>query len=183
MPNAITRNAKGLNPIAAHSLYGNPGTASAFPVAVAIGANMTLATAGTVSASGISALVATNGVGINNGTIFTNEIATALTGTAGGTLTLAALSGQSDLVLQMPASGGTVTLAAAPLFAKQRFLVDITQGATPGHLVLNAGFVTGSIPTPITLTPTAGAVDTFFGIAANDGTHVRFEGLNTGFSL
>lgn len=145
----------------------------------------------TINASGVIAVAKVNGNApgaalgavLNSGTVQINNVTT-LTGTAAGTLTLSAGSGTSDIVIDMPATGGTVTLAAAPAFKRQRYEVDIVQGATAGAIVLNAGFVFGTSggPTSYTATPTALAVDRLMMISP-DGTKLAVLAIAQGFTV
>ena len=76
-----------------------------------------------------------------------------------GTLAISPTTGISDVLITMPAGGGTVTAEGAPSFARQRMFMEVKQGATAG--VLNFGTVyhlSGAI-TSFTLTPTVGAID------------------------
>lgn len=68
-----------------------------------------------------------------------------LNGTAGGTLTIAPTSGTTDVIVNMPTAGGTVTFAVGTLaFSRQRVLIDVVNGATLGAVVMNLGTV-GSV--------------------------------------
>jgi hypothetical protein len=120
---------------------------------------------------------------LNSGTVQVNN-STTLTGTAGGTLTLSPTTGTSDVVLNMPATGGTVTLAYAGAFARQRMELDIKQGATAGSIVLNTGTVAGFVGTLVsafTLTPTAGVTDSMICIAPATG-YTRVYGIINDFT-
>lgn len=155
-----------LGTIAAGDILGNSGTVAATPSATAIGAGLTLAS-GTLSATGATA--ANTGAVLNSGTVQVNN-ATTLAGTAAGTVTIAPATGTSDVILNMPASGGTVTATGNASFSRQRMLLEIHQGATAG--VLNLGTVfhfTGAI-TSFTLTSTAAAIDRLEFIST-DGTN------------
>jgi hypothetical protein len=123
------------------------------------------------------------GAVLNSGTIQINNSIT-LTGTAAGTLTIGPGSGTSDVVVNMPASGGTVTLAAAPSFPRQRVEIDIKQGATAGVVNLNSGFVFGTSggPTGYTITPTANLIDRLM-LISPDGTKYAVMAIAQGFTL
>lgn len=139
---------------------------------------------GATGATGPSGVSAANlGAVLNSGTVQLNNVTT-LTGTAAATLTLAATTGTSDIVLNMPASGGTVTLAASPSFKRQRYELDIVQGATAGAIVLNAGFVfpTSGGPTGYTATATAAAVDRLMFISP-DGTKLAVMAISQGYTI
>lgn len=156
-------------------------------VSVAMSGDAAIASTGSITVSKIGgvtpATVANFGAVLNSGTVQVNNVAT-LTGTASGTLTLAATTGTSDIVINMPASGGAVTLAAAPTFKRQRYEIDIVQGATAGTVVLNSGFVFGTSggPTSFTVTPTAAAVDRLM-LISPDGTKLAVLAIAQGFTL
>lgn len=148
-------------------------------------ASITAAGSITVSKVGgvTPATVANTGAVLNSGTVQINN-KTTLTGTAAGTVTIAPTTGTTDVILNMPAAGGTVTVAAAPSFARQRCEVDIVQGATAGVVTLNAGFVFGASggPTSFTVTATAAAIDRLF-LLSPDGTKWAVMAINQGFAL
>jgi hypothetical protein len=170
------------NTLAASSLFGNGATAAAAGTNIAIGSGLTLSVGGTLSATG-GATAADKGAVLNSGTVQINNSVT-LTGTAGGTVTISPTTGTSDVILNMPAGGGTVTVAAAPSFARQRAEIDIKQGATAGIVTLNSGFVFGTSggPTSYTATPTANAVDRLM-MLSPDGTKWAVLAINQGFTL
>ena len=146
-----------------------------------VGIGLTLA-AGTLSATGLvpnASLGALN----NAGTIQVHNAVT-LSGTAGGTLSIALGNGTDVAVVTMPASGGTVTLGASPAYTQQPARVDVKQGATAGAVVLNSGFVFGKSggPTGYTATATAAAIDSLF-VVSPDGTHFRVYSIVQGFTL
>ncbi len=76
-----------------------------------------------------------------------NSVVT-LTGTAGGTLTLTGTAGFQDMdfIINAPAAGGTVHLTAAPAATppRQRYVIDINQGATLTTIVPDTTFVFNS---------------------------------------
>lgn len=147
------------------------GTLASFP----LGANLSLS-GGTVVAIAGAGVVGALGAVANSGTI-TNYNTMAFAGTASGTLTISPTTGTSDVIITMPAGGGTVTVTSAPAFARQRMLWDIKQGATAGVLNLGTVFnMTGAI-TSFTITPTANAVDQIGWISPN-GTVWKPEFLN-----
>jgi hypothetical protein len=102
------------------------------------------------------------GVLLNAGTVSINNAVT-LEGTAAGTLSINPGSGTTDVIVNMPSAGGTVTLTYAGAYSYQPTRLHIHQGATAGVVVLNsgtvAGFVFGSEPTSYTVTPIANATD------------------------
>ena len=123
------------------------------------------------------------GATINSGTVEINNTVT-LAGTAAGTTTIAPGSGTSDVIVNMPSAGGTVTLAAAPSFLNQKAVVQIKQGATAGVIVLNSGFVFAPSggPTSFTVTATASVRDEL-GVHSPDGTHWVVDGLLQGLTI
>ncbi len=144
----------------------------------AIGSGLTITT-GTLSSSGATA--ADHGAVINSGTVQIEQSVT-LNGTASSTTTIGPGSGTRHVILNMPATGGTVTLAAAPAYAWQTAVLHILQGATtPGTISLNSGFVLGTDITGVTLTGTAGKWDDIV-LVAPDTSHFRVEAVNHGFS-
>lgn len=123
------------------------------------------------------------GAALNGGTVAINNSVT-VTGTAGGTLTLAPVSGVSDVLVNMPANGGTVTLGYSGAFPRQRMELDIRQGATPGVIVLNVGTVggfVGPLVNQFVLTPTAGMTDMLMCIAPADG-YTRLVAIGQGYT-
>lgn len=167
--------------IAASRLLGNAGTVSGVPGQISLGANLSINAGGTLLVSTGAGTGANLGAVANAGTIQIYNTITAI-GTAAGTLTIVPTSGTSDVLITMPAGGGTVTAVGAPSFPRQRMLWDIKQGATAG--VLNLGTVynmTGAI-TSFTLTPTAGAVDQIGWISPN-GTVWKPEFVNQGGTI
>lgn len=194
----------GLTPYTAPSLFGNYGTV--IGGAVTLGSNISLSAAGllsspslwnagsvnaigtnlsisgnTLNASGSATIAAGLGAVNNSGTIQINNILT-LNGTAAGTLAISPTTGTSDVLINMPASGGTVTASGAPSFPRQRMLWDVKQGATFG--VFNLGTVyklTGAIGS-FTLTPTNGAIDRLEWLSP-DGTSWVPLAINQNFTL
>lgn len=161
------------------------GATGADPAPQTVSGDATITKAGVIAVSKVAGntLSANAGAVMNAGTVQVNNVTT-LTGTAAGTLTLAATTGTSDIVIAMPASGGTVTLAAAPSFKRQRYEVDVVQGATAGVLTLNTGFVFGTSggPTGYTATATAAAVDRLMMISP-DGTKLAVLAVAQGFTI
>lgn len=94
------------------------------------------------------------------GPTFTQSI-TNVTTTAGGTITLSPTVGM-DVILTMPATGGTITLNVGTVQARQRVLLDVINGATVGTVVLGTGFIIGAT------SPTYG------GAAANTTDNITF---------
>lgn len=135
--------------------------------------NLTLS-GGTLTAN--PSLSANLGAVVNSGTVQINNVST-LNATAGGTLTIGPTSGTSDVVVNLPASGGTVTLAASPAFVRQRVLMDIVQGATASTVVLAGSFNTAPIGGSYTVSPTAGSVDQLM-LMSRDGTNYTVEAAN-----
>jgi hypothetical protein len=168
--------------IAATSLFGNAGTVAGNLAAIAVGANLTLTAGGTLNATaGSGATVGNLGAVVNSGTVQINNSIT-VTGTAAGTLTISPTTGTSDVILNMPAAGGTVTVTSVPSFARQRMEWDVKQGATFGVLNLGTVFhLTGAVST-FTLTPTANAVDRLSFISP-DGTSWVPWAINQGATL
>ena len=116
---------------------GSFGSASIIPT-VTVNAKGLVTAVGTAA---VSATVSANlGVVFNSGTVQINNVVTVV-GTNAGTTTIAPGSGTSDVVLTMPVTAGTVTLAAAPTFKRQRAILDIVFGATISTPSLNTGFV------------------------------------------
>lgn len=149
----------------------------------AMSGDATISSAGsiTVSKVGGNTLSANFGAVMNAGTVSINNSIT-LAGTAGGTLAPAPTTGTTDVIINMPAAGGTVTVNPVVSFSRQRMEMDIKQGATFG--VLNFGTVvklTGAVST-FTLTPTANAVDRLSFISP-DGTSWVPWAVNQGATL
>ena len=166
--------------ISGGAVLGNSGTVTASASAIAIGANLTL-TGGTLSASGAGTISANFGAVNNSGTIQVDQNVT-LTGTNSGTTTIAPGSGTTWVVVNMPTTAGTVTLAAGPTFKGQRAIMDIVFGATVSTPSLNSGFVfTGGI-TAYTPGTVANEIDRFE-IFSPDGTHWVPLALSQGGTL
>lgn len=168
--------------IAATSLLGNATGAGAAPAGVPIGAGLAINGGsitglwqdGTVTASGL-------GIGINANTISTNGVNT-LVGTAASTITLTGTPGFTDWVLTMPGTGGgTVGLHAAPSAKRQRFEIDINQGATVVTVAPDSSFVFNSgitgYPTDLPNTTTR-----MMGISP-DGTKVAVVSIIQGSTI
>lgn len=152
----ITINSGGVATLGSVVPAGTIGSSSLVPVIV-FDAKGRITSATSVAVS-TGATVGGLGAVINSGSVQINNVITA-TGTAGGTLTIAPGTGTSDVIINMPAAGGTVSVTGSPTFTRQRMLWDIKQGATFG--VLNLGSIynmTGAV-TSFTLTPTNNAID------------------------
>lgn len=129
---------------------------------------------------------ATGAAGANgtNGTNFTQSV-TVLPGiTNGVTVTLSPAIGQ-DVVLPMPAGGGTVTINVGTVAARQRVLLDIINGATLGTVVFGTGFLAGSTSpayggAAINTTDNITFIAT--GTTAGNVNSLRIEALNLGFA-
>jgi hypothetical protein len=136
----------------------------------------------TAAVSG-GASIGNTGAVINSGTVQINNAVT-LNGTATGTVSIAHTTGTSDVIVNMPSAGGTVTFAAAPTFVRQRAFVDIKQGATAGVVTLNSGFVFGASggPTSFTVTATAAVIDRLQ-LMSPDGTKWAVLAINQGFTV
>lgn len=134
-------------------------------------------TGGTVTAIGAEFV-------ISSGTLHNQPSSVTLAATAAATLTIAPALGVTDVLITMPATGGTVTLAAAPSVSLQRSVLHFTQGATAGVIDLNTGYVfaTSGGPTSFTLTPSATAKD-LAGVISNDGTHWLIDSVLNGVSF
>ena len=135
---------------------------------------LTIPAPAVVTAAGLGAVINAGSVQINN--------AITLAGTAGGTLAIAPGSGTSDVQINMPAAGGTVSLGCTPAFVHQRWIESITQGATAGVLNLGTLYVFGSSPTSFTITATANAIDRL-AIESFDGTHCAVLAVNQNFAF
>lgn len=160
------------------------GATGADPAPQTMGGDATINAGGTIAVAKVAGntLSANAGAVMNSGTVQVNNSIT-LTGTAAGTVTIAPTTGTSDVIVNMPASGGTVTVAAAPTFVRQRAEVEFKQGATAGVVTLNSGFVFGtSGPTGFTITPTAAAIDRMM-LLSPDGTKWAVLAINQGFTL
>jgi hypothetical protein len=143
-----------------------------------VGTGLSL-TSGTLTATGPTA--AGIGAVINSGTVEIDNNVT-LTGTNGATTTIAPGSGTSWVVLDMPATAGTVTLAAGPTFKGQKAMLDIVYGATLSTPSLNSGFIlTGGVSsfTPGTTVNTIDRLELF----SPDATHWVVLALSQGGTL
>lgn len=163
-------------------------TSAADPAFTSMSGDATITKAGVIAVTKIggatAATAANTGAVLTSGTVQINNSMT-LNGTAGGTLTLAPTTGTTDVVINMPAAGGTVTLAYSGAFARQRMEVDIKQGVTAGALVLNVGTVNGyifstSLPS-YTITPLPNSIDTLIFIAPTTA-YTRVMAINQGFT-
>lgn len=158
-------------------------------VLTAFKSGLTLA-AGTLAPDWNGGSVAAIGPGITNasGTLEVAQVpAVTLVGTAAGTLTLSPAV-FADVVVQMPNTGGTVTLNVGSVVPRQRVLIDIVNGATLGTVALQAGvsgsshgFIFGSTVT----TYAPGAVNTTDNIIciAPSATLLRVEAIDLGFAI
>jgi hypothetical protein len=127
------------------------------------------------------AAAADHGAVINSGTVQINNAIT-LAGTAAGTLAISPGSGTSDVMLNMPTGGGTVTATSVPAFPRQRMLWDVKQGATFGVLNLGTVFHLNGGITSFTLTPTNNATDRLEWLSP-DGTIWVPLAINQGFTI
>jgi hypothetical protein len=116
---------------------------------------------------------------------------TVLTGTAGGTLTIGPPP-FTDVIVEMPATGGTVTLNVGTVDVRQRVEIDIVNGATLGTVVFEAGSTSAagfifSSTLPAYTPSAANETDTLICLAP--GTTVgttnvlRIQGMNPGFAF
>ena len=107
-----------------------------------------------------------------------------LTGTAAGTITIAPTTGTYDVIVNLAASGGTQTVAAAPSFVRQRAEVDFKHGATASVITLNSGFVFGTAggPTSFTAGTVANSIDRLL-LLSPDGTKWAVMAINQGFTV
>lgn len=127
-----------------------------------------------------------NGIALNTGLVTVDQNVT-LTGTAGGTLSINPGQAVRDVIANMPASGGTVTLSYAGTYAYQATRVHIKQGATASVVILNSGTVAGYVfgtsggPTSFTVTPTANVTD-MLGILGVTTAYARVMSLAQGFT-
>lgn len=162
-------------------------TTSADPSFTTMSGDATITKAGAITVTKIGgvtpATAAAVGAVLNSGTVSINN-STTLTGTAAGTVTIAPTTGTSDVLVNMPASGGTVTFAAAPAFPEQRCNLSIKQGATAGVVSLNSGFVffTSGAPTSFTVTATANARDNLM-LWTPDATHWAVMAIAQGLAI
>jgi hypothetical protein len=132
--------------------------------------------AGTVTAVG-------HGLEIDSGTIQAQGTL-AYNGTNAGTVTITPTAGVSDVIVNAPSAGGTITLAVAPAYAYQEWRTHIKQGATASVVNLNSGYVfapTGG-PTGFTATATANVRDVFWNQSV-DGTHAVVGALLQGITI
>lgn len=162
-------------------------TTSADPAFASMSGDATITKAGVITVSKIGGVVpvtvADKGLVINSGTVQMNNTTT-LTGTAAGTITIAPTTGTSDVIVNLPAAGGTVTVAAAPSFARQRAEVDFKHGATASVVTLNTGFVFGTSggPTSYTAGTVASSIDRLM-LMSPDGTKWAVLAVAQGFTL
>lgn len=160
---------------------GTSGSAGRIPI-ITTGTNG-LITGITTVAVGVTG--AASGAGLNSGNVIINGSAT-VSPTAGATITLSPLTGTSDILVNLPTTGGTVTVGYAGAFPRQRMEIDWKQGATASVVVLNSGtiggFVYGTSPPAFTITPTANLIDMMICIAPGT-SYTRVVGLDPGFSV
>lgn len=173
----MTANAAGQFTLGSVVVAGTVGSAAGIPVVVYDQKGRIISTSTAVPAVTAAGL----GAVINSGSVQINSAIT-LAGTAAGTLAIAPGSGTSDVLINMPAAGGTVTLGCTPAFAHQRWIEDIAQGATAGVLNLGSLYVFGSSPTSFTITPTASVHDRL-AIESFDGTHCAVLAVNQNFAF
>lgn len=172
----ITFNSGGTSALGSIVAGGTFGASTIIPV-ITVDTKGRITNATTVGIGGTSA---DHGAVSNNGTIQTDLMVT-LTGTNAGTTTIAPGTGTTWVVLNMPTTAGTVTVAAAPAFSGQRSILDIKFGATISTPSLNSGFVqTGGVTyTPGTV---ANAIDRLE-IGSPDGTHFVILAIQPGATL
>lgn len=147
------------------------GATGADPAPQTMSGDAAISATGSITVSKVAGntLSANQGAVSNSGTVSINNAIT-LAGTAAGTLAPTPTTGTTDVIINMPAAGGTVTVNGGPTFPRQRMLEEIHQGATAG--ILNHGTMykfTGAI-TAFTLTATANAIDRLEWISP-DGTN------------
>lgn len=122
--------------------------------------------------------------GVTTAAPIVNGVVT-LTGTAGGTLTLTGTAGFQDMdfILNMPTAGGTVTLHAAPAATppRQRYTIDINQGATVTTIVPDTTFAFNTLITGY-VADTASTTTRMGGISPN-GTKIAVWALAQGFTI
>lgn len=129
--------------------------------------------AGTVDALG-------NGMALNGTTLSVHNTHTQ-TGTVAATSTIAPGNGTDYVILDMPITVGTVTLAASPTYQGQSAILDIVYGATLSTPALGAGFVLGG---GVTYTPgTLANTKDRLGIFSPDQTHWVIEAVSTGGTI
>jgi len=121
-----------------------------------------------------------NGLALNSGTVSIDNSVT-LTGTNAGTTTIAPGSGTVDVVVNMPTTAGTVTLAASPAFIGQRARMRIKYGATISTPSLNTGFIFGNSPSAYTPGTVVNAFDDFM-LIANSASQWGVYGITQGMT-
>ena len=161
------------------------GATGADPAPQTVSGDATISSTGSVTVSKVAGntLSANTGAVMNSGTVQLYNSVT-LTGTAAGTVTIAPTTGTSDVIVNLPASGGTVTVAAAPSFVRQRAEVDFKHGATASVITLNSGFVFGTSggPTSFTAGTVANEIDRLM-LLSPDGTKWAVMAVAQGFTV
>jgi hypothetical protein len=157
----VTLGPTDLRAVTAKRLIGNSGTASGASEEIALG----------------------NGFALNSGTVNIQSAVT-ISGTAGGTVTIAPGSGTRDVIVNLPA-GGTLTFAGAPAYPRQTVMVDLVQGATPAIVNFPTSafeYGTSGGPTGFVATAVANKIDRIL-FMTPDGTIWAFMAVNQGFSV
>ena len=145
-----------LNTIAATTLFGNLGTASAVPSAISIG----------------------NGFNITGSTISAQKQGTiTLSGTTTGTVTP---TGLTSCLVNVGTSNGTISIG--PGFIDQPLRLHIKQGSTAHLVAFDTTVVFGVDITTFTATASASARD-MVQLFCLDGTHWGFGAVNHGFAI
>jgi len=156
------------------------GATGADPTPQTVSGDAAISSTGSVTVSKVAGntLSANAGAVLNSGTVQINNAVT-LAGTAAGTLAISPTTGTSDVILNMPASGGTVTAGGGPSFSRQRMLMEVKQGATAGVLNFGTAYHLSGAITSFTLTATANAIDRLQWLSP-DGAGWALEAINQG---
>ena len=152
---SISAGALNLASIATQTLLGNTGTATAVPGAVAIAANMTILSGGTLATE-------------NQGTI-------TLVGTTTGTVTPAGLA---SCLVNVGTANGTISVSSGS-FHGQALRLEVKQGATPHTVSFDTTVEFGTDVTSYTATNTANLRDLIQLIW--QGSFWMFAAVNHGF--
>lgn len=131
----------------------------------------------------LNAFPLTRGLHLNNGSIEAKGTLT-YSPTAAGTVTIAPVSGISDVIVVLPGTSIAAVLALTVDYVHQDFRLQIKQGATASTCTLNTGFVFAASggPTSFTLTASANARDVL-GCLAVDGTHAVVGAVLQGITI